>query len=56
MRVVKQVSKVDDYPLSSIDDLFTLLAGEKTFSKLDLCSPCVSTNSIGYASKKLVAM
>ena len=33
---VNRAAKVDTYPLPRIEDLFTSLAGGKTFSKLDL--------------------
>ena len=33
---VNQAAKVDKYPLSQIEDLFTSLANGKAFSKLDL--------------------
>jgi hypothetical protein len=33
---VNQAAKVDTYPLTLIDDLFSSLAGDTTFSKLDL--------------------
>ena len=33
---VNQVSKLDQYPIPKIEDLFTKLAGGKTFTKLDM--------------------
>ena len=33
---VNRVTKLDKYPLPRIDDLFTILAGRKSFTKLDL--------------------
>ena len=33
---INQLSKLDSYPIPKVDDLFTALAGGKSFSKLDL--------------------
>ena len=33
---VNQVSKLDKYPISKIDDLFAKLAGGRSFTKLDM--------------------
>ena len=35
-RTVNQATKVEQYPLPRIEDLFTALAGEEAFTKLDL--------------------
>lgn len=44
---VNQAAKVDSYPLPKINDLFASLAGEQSFSKLDLPSAYVPSDSTG---------
>ena len=39
--LVNQVGKLQTYPLPRLNDLFTSLAGGKTFSKLDLKHACL---------------
>ena len=34
---VKVVSKLEEYPIPRVEDLFTAVSGGKLFSKLDLC-------------------
>ena len=52
---VNQASKADNYPLLKIDDLFTSLAGGKTFSKLNLAN-AYQQIPLDEQSKKIVAI
>lgn len=55
--IVNQAAKPDTYFLSQIDDLFTSLAGEKNFSKLDLAHAYASQQiQLDDASKELVTI
>ena len=54
-RTVNQVSKVYKYPIPKIEDLFTSLAGGKTFTTLDM-SQAYQQLLLDEPSKKLVVI
>ena len=53
---VNQVSKLDRYPIPKIEDLFSQLAGGKSFTKLDLSQAyqqiCLDVKSKPYVTIK----
>ena len=55
-QTVNPVSKLDRYPIPRIEDLFSKLAGGKSFSKLDLLANLVAQQNDSLLEKEAVAI